>query len=146
MRDIGRPGDMRDMLVNLSKKVGACYERAAVCRRVAERASGAEAAGAFLRIEQSWLNLARSFEQADSLPGTVQHATGPLTFRCPQTGREVSAGIETSYEALAGSWASIVNVHCEHCARPHPVPVRDGYIRTPKVGPADPRYSHFRST
>jgi hypothetical protein len=127
------------MLQNVSKKVSACYERAAVCRLNAERSSDDETKAAFLRIEASWLNLARRFETAervDSFVRTAQDATGPLIFRCPHTGLEMNTGIETTYQTLAGAWAKLVTVRCEHCGGDHPIPVRDGYIRR---SAADPR-------
>jgi hypothetical protein len=127
------------MLQKVSKKVSACYERAAVCRLNADRSSDNEAKAAFLRIEASWLNLARSFETAervDSFVRAAQQAIGPLVFRCPQTGLEMNTGIETTYETLAGAWARRVQVRCEHCGGDHPVAVRDGYIRR---NAADPR-------
>lgn len=120
------------MLLQVSKKVSACYERAGVCGMHAARATDAASRAAFQRIEASWLNLARAFEQAereDRVRATAQLATGPLVFRCPQTGHEFDAGIETSDEALAGAWAGTVQAHCAHCGSAHAIPVRDGYIR-----------------
>lgn len=123
------------MFGTISKKVTACHERAGVCRRNAEQQSVDAARTAFLRIAGSWLNLARRFEHDEhkARGSDITHATGPLVFRCPATGREVNTGIETSYESLAGSWARMVQLQCEHCGDGHPV--QDGYIRIASSGP-----------
>lgn len=120
------------MLVRVNKKVATCYERASVCRGNAERQSNHQARKAFLRIEESWLNLARSLDEAERLErfqSRSRHAIGPLVFRCPDTGQEMDPGIETSYDSIACAWAKVVQVQCEHCGREHSVPVQEGYIR-----------------
>jgi hypothetical protein len=134
----GAPTGANGMLVTVSKKVTACYERASACRTNAERQSDDEIKKAFLRIEESWLNLARHFEHSEQVARFLteaQHATGALVFRCPETGREMNPGIETSYESLSGAWAQVVQVQCEHCGGEHPIPVRDGYIRSGRPDP-----------
>jgi len=119
------------MLLQVSKKVNACYERASVCRMQAERAADDSARAAFRRIEASWVRLAHSFEQEERVDRILQTAptVGPLVVPCPQTGRELNTGIETSYECIAVAGSKSITVDCAHCGGSHPVPLRDGFIR-----------------
>jgi hypothetical protein len=55
------------MLQNLSEEVRACYTRAEECARKAETALSDEMRADFLRLERSWLNLARSYQFAQQL-------------------------------------------------------------------------------
>jgi hypothetical protein len=55
------------MLRKLSENVAHCYRHAEECRRKAEDAFTDEMREDFLRLEQSWLNLAHSYEFAERL-------------------------------------------------------------------------------
>lgn len=53
------------MMRKLSQDVAECYARAEDCQRKAEQAFTADTQQDFLRLQQSWLNLARSYEFAE---------------------------------------------------------------------------------
>jgi hypothetical protein len=120
------------MLVSVSKKIAACYERASVCRANAERQSDPELKKAFLRIEESWLNVARRFERSEQLDRSLsaaQQAAGSLVFRCPETGGEINPGLEAGYDSISGAPVRTVRVDCEHCGRQHPIAVPERKTR-----------------
>ena len=54
------------MRENLSKEMRDCYAHAKACARKAEDALTEEGLADFLRLEQSWLALARSYETSTS--------------------------------------------------------------------------------
>jgi hypothetical protein len=64
--DPSRPSDRR-MLQNFSQEARECYARAEECARKAETALSAQTRTGFLRLERSWVNLARSYESAQQL-------------------------------------------------------------------------------
>lgn len=118
------------MRLEVNKKVNACYERAAVCRMNAERASDHGSRAAYQRIEASWIKLAHSFELAEQAGSvTVEAVIGSLVFRCPTSGHDLDAGLQTSYESIAAAAARTIRLHCPHCDSEHPIPLRDGLIR-----------------
>jgi uncharacterized protein with PIN domain len=55
------------MLRKLSKEVGDCYAHAEECARKAKEAIFEELRNDYLRLQQSWLTLARSYEFAERL-------------------------------------------------------------------------------
>jgi hypothetical protein len=55
------------MLRQLGDEVRECYARAEECARKAKNAFSEDMRDDFLRLEQSWLTLARSFEFAGRL-------------------------------------------------------------------------------
>ncbi len=55
------------MLRKLTDEVRNCYERADECGRKANASASAELRADFLLLQQSWLNLARSYEFAERL-------------------------------------------------------------------------------
>jgi len=62
------------MLQGLSKEIRDCYARAEACARKAEQSFSEEMRADFLRLEQSWLTLARSYEFAVRLLDFTRHA------------------------------------------------------------------------
>ncbi|MBX9775761.1 MAG: hypothetical protein K2Y71_15375 [Xanthobacteraceae bacterium] len=54
------------MPANLSHRVDDCYRRADECRERAGRASSPSSRAMFRKLEQQWLNLARSCELDES--------------------------------------------------------------------------------
>jgi hypothetical protein len=54
------------MPANLSHRVNDCYRRADECRERAERASSPSSEAMFRKLEQQWLELARSCELDES--------------------------------------------------------------------------------
>lgn len=50
------------MLENLSEEMRRCYEEAEVCARAAAALTDEKLRADYLRLEQSWLRLARSYE------------------------------------------------------------------------------------
>ena len=54
------------MPANLSHRVNDCYCRADECRERAERASSPSSQAMFRKLEQQWLDLARSCELDES--------------------------------------------------------------------------------
>lgn len=59
------------MLRNLSEEVLACYAQADACACKAETATNEEMRDDFLRLETSWLFLARSYEFAKRLAAYI---------------------------------------------------------------------------
>jgi hypothetical protein len=55
------------MLRKLSKEIASCYAHAEACKRKADSALTDERREDFLRLQQSWLTLARSYEFAERL-------------------------------------------------------------------------------
>lgn len=55
------------MLKSLSKEIRDCHAHAENCEERAETALNAEMRKDFLRLRDSWLNLARSYEFAEQL-------------------------------------------------------------------------------
>ena len=50
------------MRPHLDKEIQECLDHAALCARKAENVTSAEAREDFLKLQQSWLQLARSYE------------------------------------------------------------------------------------
>jgi hypothetical protein len=57
------------MLRSFSEEIRHCYEHAEACARKAEYAASEEMRHDFLRLEQSWLQLARSYQLVEGLTG-----------------------------------------------------------------------------
>lgn len=55
------------MMADLAKVIDECREHAASCARKAESVFARDARDDFLRLEQSWLQLARSYEFAQAV-------------------------------------------------------------------------------
>lgn len=55
------------MLASVSDEIRECYAHAQECARKAGNATSEEARQDFWRLEQNWLNLARSYEFARRL-------------------------------------------------------------------------------
>jgi len=65
------------MAVHLAREIEECREHAAHCARKARLAAAEDARVDFLRLEQNWLQLARSYEFAQRLlnePGATADA------------------------------------------------------------------------
>jgi uncharacterized protein YbbK (DUF523 family) len=65
------------MTAHLAKEINQCREHAAHCARKAKSAAAEDVREDFLRLEQSWLQLARSYEVAQAImngPRSTDHA------------------------------------------------------------------------
>jgi hypothetical protein len=57
------------MLQNISKDICECYRRADECRGLADTKTSQSVRADYLRMEQRWLALARSYEFTERLSG-----------------------------------------------------------------------------
>ena len=52
----------------------------------------------------------------------------PLSFTCPNTGRQSLTRVETDTASLATAWKKTLKIECPHCGEVHRVAVREAYI------------------
>jgi predicted RNA-binding Zn-ribbon protein involved in translation (DUF1610 family) len=52
----------------------------------------------------------------------------PLSFTCPNTGRQSLTRVETDTASLATAWKKTLRIECPHCGEVHRVAVREAYI------------------
>jgi hypothetical protein len=110
------------MLQNVTEAIRDCYRRAAECREWAQRARHPDTREHYLRMEDRWLTLARSYEFTGRLSDVTtemkrrvseRHETVPLPqLECPRCGGTMRlARIEPS-AAAAAFQADTVTLEC----------------------------------
>jgi hypothetical protein len=105
------------MLESLSREIRDCYQRAEACARMADAALHEAMRLDLLRLEQSWLNLARSYEFAARLvdfTGYTRRTPSPQR-RADRGGNDRSENAETL--GISGARRTVSQNGSHHAGR-----------------------------